>query len=40
VSFGAMTLVFAYTLVDNCVERPGGVIIGNAVILLVLVVAR
>jgi hypothetical protein len=37
--FGAMTLVFAYTLVDNCVERPDGVIIGSAFILLVLVVS-
>jgi hypothetical protein len=39
VYFGAMTLVFAYTLVDNCVERPDGVIIGSAFILLVLVVS-
>jgi hypothetical protein len=39
VYFGAMTLVFAYTLVDNCVERPDGVIIGSAFILLVLMVS-
>jgi hypothetical protein len=39
VYFGAMTIVFAYTLVDNCVERPDGVIIGGAFILLVLVVS-
>jgi hypothetical protein len=36
VYFGAMTLVFAYTLADNCVGRPDGVIIGSAFILLVL----
>ncbi len=39
VYFGAMTVVFAYTLVDNCVKRPDGVIIGSAFILLVLVVS-
>ena len=39
VYFAMMTVVFAYTLVDNCVERPDGVIIGSAFILLVLVVS-
>lgn len=26
---GAVALVFAYTLVDNCIERPDGLIIGS-----------
>ena len=36
--FGAMTLVFAYTLVDNSLARPDGVIIATVFILFVLVV--
>jgi hypothetical protein len=36
---GGITAVFAYTLVDNCVERPDGLIIGGAFILLVLTVS-
>ncbi|HSF03015.1 MAG TPA: hypothetical protein VLA62_08390, partial [Solirubrobacterales bacterium] len=37
--FGAMTVVFAYTLVDNAVERPDGVIIAGAFILFVVIVS-
>jgi hypothetical protein len=33
---GAVTLVFAYTLVDNCVERPDGLIIGSIFTLLLM----
>ncbi len=36
---GFITLVFAYTLADNCIERPDGLIIGSAFILLVLSVS-
>ncbi|MBI4890719.1 MAG: hypothetical protein HY821_08850 [Acidobacteria bacterium] len=36
---GFITLVFAYTLADNCIERPDGLIIGSAFILLVLAVS-
>jgi len=36
---GMITLVFAYTLVDNCVGRPDGLIIGSVFIGLVLVVS-
>ena len=34
-----ITLVFAYTLVDNCLERPDGLIIGSIFILLVMIVS-
>jgi hypothetical protein len=33
---GFLTLVFAYTLVDNCVERPDGLIIGSIFTLLLI----
>lgn len=33
---GVITLVFAFTLVDNVLERPDGVIIGSIFVLLVL----
>ena len=33
---GAVFLVFAYTLVDNCLERPDGLIIGSIFTLLLL----
>jgi hypothetical protein len=36
--FGLTVLVFAYTLVDNCLGRPDGLIIGSIFILLVLTV--
>lgn len=36
---GVITLVFAYTLVDNCIGRPDGIIIGSVFIGLVLVVS-
>ena len=36
---GALTLVFAYTLVDNCIGRPDGLIIGGIFIFLVLTVS-
>ena len=34
-----ITAVFAYTLADNCLERPDGLLIGSAFILLVLLVS-
>jgi hypothetical protein len=34
-----LTLVFAYTLIDNCIERPDGLIIGSVFILLTLLVS-
>jgi hypothetical protein len=36
---GIVTLVFAYTLVDNCIERPDGLIIGSVFIVLTLTVS-
>jgi hypothetical protein len=36
---GFVTLVFLYTLVDNCIERPDGLIIGGCFILLTLTVS-
>jgi hypothetical protein len=33
---GAMCLVFGYTLADNCVERPDGLIIGSIFTLLLM----
>jgi hypothetical protein len=33
---GAVSLVFAYTLVDNCIERPDGLIIGTIFTLLLM----
>lgn len=36
---GLLTLVFAFTLVDNCIGRPDGLIIGGIFILLVLTVS-
>jgi hypothetical protein len=33
---GAVSLVFAYTLADNCVERPDGLIIGTIFTLLLM----
>ena len=33
---GIVTLVFAYTLVDNCVERPDGLVIGAIFTLLLM----
>jgi hypothetical protein len=33
---GAITLVFLYTLVDNIIERPDGIIIGSVFIVLVM----
>lgn len=36
---GTVTLVFAYTLVDNCIGRPDGLIIGSIFIGLVLAVS-
>src|SRR4030095_7628487 len=38
-----VSLVFAYTLVDNCVERPDGLIIGTVftvILMLVCAVSR
>lgn len=35
---GLLTLVFAYTLIDNCIERPDGVIIGSVFTLLLMIV--
>jgi hypothetical protein len=34
---GAVCLVFAYTLVDNCVERPDGLIIGSVFTVFLIV---
>jgi hypothetical protein len=34
---GIVTLVFAYTLVDNCVERPDGLVIGSVFTVLLMV---
>jgi hypothetical protein len=34
---GVLCLVFAYTLADNCIERPDGLIIGSIFTLLLLV---
>ena len=31
-----LTLVFAYTLIDNCIERPDGLIIGTVFTLLLM----
>jgi hypothetical protein len=36
---GVITLVFLYTLVDNCIERPDGLIIGMIFILLLMTVS-
>ncbi|MCC7153412.1 MAG: hypothetical protein IT161_02485, partial [Bryobacterales bacterium] len=36
---GLVTIVFAYTLVDNCLERPDGLIIGSIFILLVMIIS-
>ncbi|QOY91572.1 APC family permease [Paludibaculum fermentans] len=36
---GAVALVFAYTLVDNCIERPDGLIIGSVFTLLLMMVS-
>lgn len=36
---GIVTLVFLYTLIDNCIERPDGLIIGSIFILLVMTVS-
>lgn len=36
---GFVSLVFAYTLVDNCIERPDGLIIGSVFILLLMTVS-
>lgn len=36
---GLVALVFAYTLVDNCIERPDGLIIGCIFIVLLLTVS-
>jgi hypothetical protein len=36
---GFITLVFAYTLIDNCIERPDGLIIGSIFIVLLLTVS-
>jgi len=36
---GFITLVFAYTLADNCLERPDGLIIGGIFIVLLLAVS-
>jgi hypothetical protein len=36
---GLVAVVFAYTLVDNCVERPDGLIIGSIFILMLLTVS-
>ena len=33
---GLLTLVFAYTLIDNCIERPDGLIIGTVFTLLLM----
>lgn len=35
---GFITLVFAYTLIDNCVERPDGVIIGSVFTIVLMLV--
>lgn len=35
----AVTLVFAYTLVDNCIGRPDGLIIGSIFILVIVTVS-
>jgi hypothetical protein len=37
--FGAITIVFAYTLVTNVIERPDGVIIASCFIFLLLVLS-
>jgi hypothetical protein len=34
-----LTLVFAYTLIDNCLERPDGLIIGTAFTLLLMLLS-
>lgn len=36
---GAVALVFAYTLVDNCVERPDGLIIGSIFTVMLMAVS-
>lgn len=36
---GVISAVFLYTLLDNCIERPDGLIIGSCFILLVLIVS-
>lgn len=36
---GFISLVFAYTLIDNCIERPDGLIIGSIFIVLLLTVS-
>jgi len=36
---GFLTLVFAYTLADNCIERPDGLIIGSIFTLLLIFVS-
>jgi len=35
---GFLTLVFAYTLIDNCIERPDGLIIGTIFTLILMLV--
>lgn len=35
---GVLTVVFAYTLIDNCVERPDGLIIGSIFTLILMLV--
>jgi hypothetical protein len=35
---GFLTLVFAFTLIDNCVERPDGLIIGSAFTIVLMTV--
>lgn len=34
---GLVSLVFAYTLADNCVERPDGLVIGTVFTLLLMI---
>jgi hypothetical protein len=34
---GSVSLVFAYTLADNCVERPDGLVIGTVFTLLLMI---
>ena len=36
---GFVALVFAYTLIDNCIERPDGLIIGSVFIVLLMAVS-
>ena len=36
---GAVTLVFAFTLVDNCIERPDGLVIGTIFTLILVTVS-